>query len=121
MTKNSLVITIIVAIIVGALGFYGGTWYQKSQQGNLAKGMGQEFPSDTGSSRGMRGPGNAAGGGMINGEIVAIDDQSLTVKTEDGSNTIVFISDSTTINKTAEGTLSDLTSGAKVMVLIRLV
>jgi hypothetical protein len=50
----------------------------------------------------------------VNGEIIAADEKSITVKLQDGSSKIVLLSDKTEINKTASTTKEDLKVGEKV-------
>lgn len=114
MTKNSLVITIIVAVLVGALGFYGGMQYQKSQRGSFPGGTTQGFPRGTNQQGGTGRQGNTAGIRPISGEITVMDSESITVKMKDGSTKIVIFSDSTKINKTSDGLKSDLKTGIQV-------
>lgn len=95
--NKSLIITIIVAVIVGAGGFFGGMKYQQGQ-------------------RVVRGPGpqNNQNFRPVVGEIVNIDDKSLIVKMADGSSKIVLLGASTTIAKTSDATKVDLQVGGKV-------
>lgn len=108
MQKNSIIITVIVALVVGAVAFYGGMQYQMRQRPNFAgfrSGQnGQQF----------QGRGNFQGARPVNGEIINQDDKSITVKMQDGSTKIVIVSDQTTINKASEGSKSDLKNGERV-------
>ena len=52
----------------------------------------------------------------VNGEIISQDDKSITVKLQDGSSRIVLLTDNTAVNKSAEGTKSDLKVGERVAV-----
>ncbi len=113
MTKNSLVITIVAAVIVGALGFYGGIQYQKSQRGSFPGGA-QGFPNGNGQQTRT---GNSLGSRPISGEITSLDENTLTIQTQDGSSKIVIYSTSTTINKTSEGSAADLEIGGQVMII----
>lgn len=57
-----------------------------------------------------------ATGEFINGEIIAKDEKSITVKTNNGSSKIIYFSDSTMIGKTTQGSVSDLNNGQSVMI-----
>lgn len=108
--KNT-VITVILVLVVGAGGFFGGMKYQQGKRPDFARQFGQ--------GQGVRagqGQGNRQGFRPVNGEIISSDDKSITVKLQDGSSKIVLFSDKTTINKAAEATKDDLKSGEKVAV-----
>ncbi len=110
MNKNSLiVIVIVIVIVVGAGSFYGGMLYGKNQArpANLRAFSGQRPDGN------MRG---ANGAGFINGEVLSKDDKSITVKIRDNGSKIIFYSSTTTISKSAEGTIDDVNVGASVMV-----
>ncbi len=115
MSKKFLIIFILIVLVVGAGGFYGGMRYQQyanqKRFTNLRGQNGDQLPS-FGSGR----AGNRNGGGFVAGSITAKDDKSITVKTQDGSSKIVYFSDSTTIAKSVSGSSSDLSIGANVTV-----
>ncbi|MBU1017330.1 hypothetical protein KJ678_04185 [Patescibacteria group bacterium] len=114
MAKNNVIITILAIVLVGGLGFYAGSQYQKSQRGNLAGRMNREFaPQQGGTAR----QGNTAMSRPVSGEITSMDNESVTVKMQDGSSKLIIISDSTKINKMSEGTKSDLVNGIQVTAL----
>lgn len=113
MKKNVYLIPIIVAIVVGAAAFFGGMKYQESRQPS-----GRQFANGQG-ARGQFGGGNAAGRNgfrPVAGEIIASDDSSITVKLQDGSSKIVFLSKKTSINKADTAQKTDLKTGEKVAV-----
>lgn len=114
MTKNNLLMMIVVAIVVGALSFYGGTLYQKNKGGNFTA---RQFQNGTRPSGAQGRNGIAQGGRPVSGEIVSVEKNTITIKTQDGSSKIVIYSDSTKINKTLEGTKEDLKVGEQVMVI----
>jgi hypothetical protein len=111
--KNNIAVIIIVALLVGGgIGFFGGMQYQKSQRG---AGFGQ-FANGGFGPRGGSGAGGARfrnGGGVV-GDILSVDNNSMTVKLADGSSKIVLLTGSTTINKAAQATVADLTAGTRV-------
>jgi hypothetical protein len=117
MKNTNLVITIVVAVVVGVAAFFGGTMYQKSQ----ASANGGQF-SQVSFQRGQGGAGAQGGnfrriGGAGNatmGEIVSIDATSMTVKLQDGSSKIVNLSDKTIFSKTSTASKTDFKTGDKV-------
>jgi hypothetical protein len=113
MKNNYLVI--IVAIIVGLVGFYGGVKYQESKTPEFARNIPENFEQ-------MRGQmehslNNSSELATVRGEIISKDDSSITVKLSDDSSKIVIFSDSTGINKSEEGLIEDLSEGVQVMVM----
>lgn len=117
--KQIIIVAIIVLLIVGCGSFYGGIKYASAKkpvgtfgQGNFA-GRGQNIDG----ANGMRNRiGAGQNGGFINGDILSLDDKSLTVKNRDGSSKIIFFSTSTEIGKFVSGALADLAIGQNVMV-----
>lgn len=117
--KNPIVITAIVALIVGGAAFYGGMKYQQYQRANFRNaGQGNFMMGNTGQrgNGGANGQGRMMGQGFrpIIGEIISSDDKSITVKLEDGSSKIVLVSDSVNISKSDSGSKTDLKVGTKV-------
>jgi len=113
MAKNNLIKIIILVIVVGALGFYGGMLYQKNQRGNFSGGSFQRFSTGANQQAGRQGT-SVRSGGFASGEITSIDNNTITIKTQDGSSKLVVYSDSTKVNKTSEGSKSDLKVGEKI-------
>lgn len=107
MNKN-LLITILVAAIVGGASFYGGMMYQQKKIPVRQGANGQAFRP------GGRGQGQGTGFRPVSGEILSADDKSITVKLMDGSSKIIFLSEKTVINKAATATKTELIIGAKV-------
>lgn len=122
MKNKSLVIGIIV-VAVGAGGFFGGMQYQKLKapsfaergSGNVRGQFTQGGDHQPGQDDGFRGRFSGQGRPVF-GEVIAKDSESITVKIEDGGSKIVFISDTTIVAKTDEGSLDDLTEGVQVLV-----
>ena len=119
---KSIIIGIVVALAVGAGGFFGGMQYQKSKVPSFAgRGSGNvrgQFSQGDDHQPGQDGfRGRFSGRGQpVTGEVIAKDDESITVKVEDGGSKIVFISDTTTVRKTDEGNLNDLVEGTQVLI-----
>ncbi len=112
--NKGLITIIVVALVCTGLGFFGGMQYQKSKLPSFGQGQFQNgarpsgFPGRNGNNQGVR---------PVSGEILSMDGNTLTVKAQDGSSKIVIFSDSTSINKTSEGSKDDLKTGEKVMVI----
>lgn len=113
MTQKSIIITVIVALIVGAAAFFGGMKYQQTQ----ATSANAQFAQGTGRFGGAGRFGARAGGGMATvGKIVSADSNSITVQLQDGSSKIINYSGSTKIVKTQTGSSTDLSNGTEVAV-----
>ena len=116
--NKKIVSSVVVCLIIAGVSFWGGMTYgsSKSSSSQLANrtqnGLGQNGGQRIGG--GMRGGAN--GGGFVNGEILTKDDTSITVKENNGGSKIIFISPSTKIEKTVEGTSTDLIIGKTVVV-----
>ena len=111
--KNRKTIILVASfVIVALISFCIGSKYSKSKNiENIQNMQGGKFSQQMG----MRG--NGFGGGMINGEILAKDNTSITLKLRDGGSKIVFYTDKTTIAKTVDGILDDLAVGKQVNVI----
>lgn len=108
-----MIMTVIVALVVGGAAFFGGMQYQKTQISGPMQG---QFRGQNGGTQGglLGGSGNRQGMMPVSGEIISLDDTSITVKMQDGSSKIVILSDDTNINKSSEGVKSDLKTGETV-------
>jgi hypothetical protein len=119
---KQLIAGLLIGLIVGGAGSYVvATKFmrQSSRSGNFAnlspeerQARSQQFGGTQGSSR----AGMGRFGGAAQGEIIAKDDTSITVKLQDGGSRIVYLSASTTVARSTEGNLSDLTVGENVIV-----
>lgn len=111
-----IISVVAAALIFGAGGFFGGMKYQQSKQPSFG---GARVANGQFGQRGGSGANGANRNGFrpVNGQITSSDDKSITVKLQDGSSKIVFFSNSTVINKSATGSVSDLKSGEQVAVM----
>lgn len=115
MNNSQIVMGVGIAVVVGALGFFGGMKYQESKAPMFRNGQfAQTFQGGERSGSGQTRMTTRAFGGATMGEITSLDDTSMTVKLQDGSSKIVNLSGSTTYNKAAEGSKSDLKVGDRV-------
>lgn len=108
--KNLNIILIILIVVAGVGGFAGGVKYQEGKQRS-------NFKQFSGNQLGARtGNGNRQGFRPVNGEIISSDEESITVKLQDGSSKIVLVSDNTAINKADQASRDELKAGTKVAV-----
>lgn len=112
--KNKLILAVIVSLFVGVT---GGFLVGKNQ----AVGIGGENRENF--RGGTAGMGNRPGGvGLnrmvgfrpINGEIISVEEGSMTVKTEDGSTKLILVSDKTVYNQTTKINRDSLKVGDKI-------
>jgi len=120
MKTNSIIITIVVAIIFAGGGFFGGMKYQQSKVPSFANGQfagrlgngtrtgNGQFPGGTN--------GNRQGFRPVSGQIIDIGNNTFTVKLSDGSSKIVILSDKTEINKADTAGKDELKTGVNVAV-----
>jgi hypothetical protein len=127
MQKQIMYMAVVAVVAVGA-GFYGGVQYEKSMAASAkqARGAASSVADNANGGNGAQG-GQArrqgggsgmgqGGGGFTTGDIITMDDKSITVKGRDGSSKIVYIAGSTMVGKTVAGTADDLSVGESVMV-----
>ncbi len=116
MKKNKKIVwSVVICLVIALLSFRFGMMYagknitaaNMSRQGGFAQNGG------TKTGQGMRG---GAGGGFVSGDVLSIDAQSMTVKLRDGGSKIVLFSNSTKVEKTVDGTTSDVAVGKTVMI-----
>jgi hypothetical protein len=105
--QKHIILTVVVAVIVGGIAFYGGMRYQSSLRGSGAAGR-----FGAGGVAGARAGQNRP----VLGDVVTVDVDSLTVKMIDGSTKIVNIAPSTTYSKTETGKKEEVVVGTKVNV-----
>lgn len=110
--NKSIVITIVVALVVGGAGFFGGMQYQKSQATS-----GQVQFAQGGGRFGANARFGQRGNMATFGKVVSSDANSITIAMTDGSSKIINISSVTRIEKTSAAALSDLTNGTQVAVV----
>lgn len=109
------IIPIVAVIILVAGGsFFGGMKYGQSNTSSSGFPGGDSRQNASGTFPG--GVINRGGANLISGEIIAKDENSITLKLSSGGSKIIFYSGSTTIQKTTSGGAADLTVGKTVSV-----
>lgn len=107
--RNTVIWVVLAAVLFGAVGFYGGVTYQKSQGGASGfAGRAGGFGGGSASS------GARAGGGVTTGTVIAQDATSITVKTADGGSKTVFVTAQTQVSKQQVLTPADVKVGDMV-------
>ena len=125
--KNQMMMGLLIAVVVGGSAFFAGMQYQKSQTSPLPQGFGagQMMGNRTGTGMGGAGMGTGTtrtgaqgsrmmGNGAIVGEILSLDDGSLTVKSQDGSSKIILLNEKTTYNTASSAEKSDVQVGSTI-------
>ncbi|OGG03552.1 hypothetical protein A2W14_03135 [Candidatus Gottesmanbacteria bacterium RBG_16_37_8] len=105
---------VIISIVIGALGFFSGMNYSQRSRTNFRQNLSGQFQGGNGNGQftGRR----QFNGRPVTGEIVSLDDKSITVKMPDGQSKIVILSDNTEINQASAASKTDLKEGSKVAV-----
>ena len=112
-SKGGLAMVIVVVLAAGGGMFFAGMHYQESKASAVTQGR---HGGSGGSTRtGPKGGNGRAGGGFASGEVIAKDNQSITVKMRDGSTRIIYFSGSTTVGKMDAGSANDLSTGERVI------
>lgn len=111
MKNNNVLVIILVAVIVGAVGFFTGMKYQQRKSLTTFR----QFAGGQGLRNGL-GQGNRQGFRPVSGEIISADEKSMTVKLQDGGSKIILFSSKMTVNKAAEGVITDLKVGERISV-----
>ncbi len=106
--KSQWIITILIALVVGAGAFFGGIKYNQSQSVANAN-----ISTTGGRGASARGQGRFGQRATV-GEIVSEDANSITIKLPDGSSKIINISNTTAISKMDSGSKTDLVNGIRV-------
>lgn len=114
MNKKLIPVFVLVVVIVGALCFFAGT---KLSSKNKSFGPGQNGFSTDGQAmeNGFAGA-NRGSGSSAFGTIIAKDEESLTIETQNGGSKTILLSGDTKVSKTIDGIFDDLEVGKTVTV-----
>ena len=115
MQNKNIVLSVVVCLIVVGVSFWGGMKYDASKNiSTQVASCGQGSFSQNGGGKGMRGGTN--GGGVVSGQILSNDGKTMTISLRSGGSTIVLFSPSTKVEKTVDGTTTDVIVGKSVMI-----
>lgn len=103
----------IIIILLSSASFYGGIKYSESKIPVRTAGQFRNNPTGNTTIRNRTGGQN--GGGMVSGEILSLDDKSITVKDRSGGSKIIYLGATSEILKSTKGTLSDLAIGINII------
>ncbi len=114
-----MAIAVVIGLLLGGIGGYeigktsGTSALDTLGRSGFGPSSGQMNGRMAGADRVQRFGGSAP----VSGEILSVDEKSLTVKLRDGGSRIVFFSANTPVMRMASGTPADLAIGSNVMVL----
>jgi hypothetical protein len=104
------IIWVLVAIVALVGGFF---WGKATAQSSHESGS---YAGALGSSTRRTAGGSFSGGGLLTGQITAMDSTSITLQLPTGSSAVVFYSTSTPVSEPTMVPVSDLSVGTNVMV-----
>jgi hypothetical protein len=111
---RTAIVAVLVAVLVGAAAFFGGTVYGQSraqqQQGTRRFGAGASGQNGNPANRARR-------GGIATGTVLAFDGKSVTVKLAAGGSQTAYVSGETTVTRSSDAKLSDLKAGLNVVIV----
>ena len=124
MSKELITKHFIAVILVVSISGYGGYYFgAKSANkdfgayGNQRGQFGNGQFRQGGPRQGQEGPrGGMRGGNFLSGEVLKLDDKSVTIKLNDGGSKTAYFVGSTTVDKSVVGTISDIKVGNRVMI-----
>lgn len=121
MQNKKIIVRVIGGLIIMIVSFYGGMVYARkntiatntSRQGQFNQ---NGFIGQNGGRMMGQNTRGANGGGFTSGEVLSMDATSMTIKLRDGGSKIVLFSPTSKVEKTVDGTISDVVVGKSVMV-----
>lgn len=115
MNKNTLIAVIATLLVAAGAGFFAGMKYQESKIPQFARNLPENIQELRGQFS-QRVGGVTGGLRPVSGEILSVDEESITVKLPDDSSKIILLTENSVINKTEEGSKDDLSEGTEIVV-----
>lgn len=116
----TLTTTVIIAVIIAVIGFFGGAAYGKHKVAQTPNALAGNFQGrqNGGTFNGMMRTGQSGmmRGGAVFGSVLKKDDKSITVQVQGGGSKLILLSGNTTVSKSATGTMNDVSAGSEVVV-----
>lgn len=112
MNGKQIVSLVVVAIVFAGGGFFGGMKYAQSKAPAIPAGRGQ-FAGQGFGGRGARG---ANGMAFVGGQVMSVDNGTITVKLMNGGSQIIILAPSTQFRKAVDGTAADVAVGKQITV-----
>ncbi|MCK4967988.1 MAG: hypothetical protein KAS12_02940 [Candidatus Aenigmarchaeota archaeon] len=117
---KKIILIIILIILIGGGTFYGGMKYGQSKVSTSVNSTNfqnlsveqQQLIQKTGENQKLR-QGEI---GLLDGEIILKDKESITIKMNDDSSKIIFYSEVTKIKNVAEGSINDIKVGESIAI-----
>jgi len=107
-------LTIILCVACAVIFFFAGMFYGNMTK-NAASLAGRGFSSS--SARGFGGTARGGnGGGFASGQVMAKDNQTITLQLPNGNSEVVFYSSSTQVVKPTAASVDDVVNGTQVMI-----
>lgn len=113
------IIWLVIVIVVGVASFFGGMKYQQSKTPAATARTGQFGGAGGGAAGGFTrrtGAGGSSAGSFVNGQVLSVASNNITVKNMAGGSQIVILAPSTAYRMAVDGTASDVTVGSMVTV-----
>ena len=111
LNQGKLVITIVIAVLTGALGFFIGSKYSHAQATKTnARVSGRQIYANFGSGVGTGNPNSI----FVTGQVLTKDDQSVAVALPGGGSYLIFYSTNTPVTLATATSISSLEVGQRI-------
>ncbi len=97
------------------LAFWAGTAYANHKKSSATTAVGQYAGRGFGGGMGGMRTGGASGGSFINGTVLSVTSSTITIQNQAGGSKILVISPTTTVSKSTQGSISDVTVGSSIL------